>query len=126
MDLEHAIVPCAGLGTRMTAVRDGEGAFRGVPGAAAALRWYGRVILAPRFFTILEETPFPRGEERDDVPVFQHLAGDEGVKAMVLLHLNPECDRVDLAAECGAGFAGRIVVAEDGMTIHVEGGEPVV
>ena len=54
------------------------------------------------------------------------LAAAAEVKAMVLVHLNPECDEGDIAGDCGDIFSGMIFVGEDGLTIRVEGGEPHV
>jgi len=64
----------------------GEGSFRGAaagPGGRI-MRWYGRVIFTPRFFTMMDEIVFPPGEERDDVPVVQRLIDDEGIRAVPL------------------------------------------
>lgn len=62
----------------------GSGPFRGRSGEASVLRWYGRVILTPRFFTLVDETAFAGGAERDDVPVLQRLIDDEGVTGVPL------------------------------------------
>lgn len=51
------------------------------------------------------------------------IAAEAGVKGMVLVHLNPECDEIDLIAECGDAFQGKIVVAEDLLELVVENGE---
>ncbi|MFH1277581.1 MAG: ribonuclease Z [Candidatus Eisenbacteria bacterium] len=76
------------------------------------------------------EASLPVGGE----PAPFHLSAPEAasvaaaveVKAMVLVHLNPESDGVDLVAECGDLFSGKILVGEDGLTVRVEGGEPIV
>jgi len=51
------------------------------------------------------------------------LAGDMAtraqVKKLVLTHLYPECDRVDLRAQCRKTYQGPLVIAEDLMKIEV-------
>jgi ribonuclease BN (tRNA processing enzyme) len=72
--------------------------------------------------TLLIECAFP-----DDAPVPGHLtpsgaasiAGEAGVRRVVLTHIYPVTDLLDLAAEVGKGFDGEIVVAEDGLTLEV-------
>jgi len=61
----------------------GKGRFRGA-GPGPALRWYGRVILTPTFFRMMESVAFPEGEERDDVPVLRRLVQEEGVAGVRL------------------------------------------
>lgn len=46
-------------------------------------------------------------------------AAQAGVKTLVLTHLYPETDGHDLAAAAAAEFSGRIIVAADGLTIHI-------
>lgn len=49
------------------------------------------------------------------------LAGDiatrAGVKKLVLTHFYPECDNVDMAAQCRKTYAGPLLLAEDLMEI---------
>ena len=51
------------------------------------------------------------------------LAGDMAtraqVKKLVLTHLYPECDRVDLRAQCRKTYQGPLLIAEDLMRIEV-------
>jgi ribonuclease BN (tRNA processing enzyme) len=51
------------------------------------------------------------------------LAGDMAtraqVKKLVLTHLYPECDRVDLRAQCRKTYHGPLLIAEDLMRIEV-------
>ena len=51
------------------------------------------------------------------------LAGDlatrADVKKLVLTHLYPECDQVDLAAQCRKAYEGPLLIAEDLMRIEV-------
>jgi ribonuclease BN (tRNA processing enzyme) len=80
------------------------------------------VELARGADTLLIECAFP-----DDAPVPGHLtpsgaasiAGEAGVRRVVLTHIYPVTDLLDLAAEVGKGFDGEIVVAEDGLTLEV-------
>jgi len=79
--VEEGRLRVAAIGTK------GEGTFRGGAGSGengCGLRWYGRVIFTPRFFTLMNEIAFPPGEERDDVPVVQALVDDEGIGAVPL------------------------------------------
>ena len=51
------------------------------------------------------------------------LAGDMAtraqVKKLVLTHLYPECDQVDLAAQCRKTYQGPLLIAEDLMKIDI-------
>lgn len=47
------------------------------------------------------------------------IATAAGVRTLVLSHLYPECDGVDVAAQARAGFAGEVHVAYDGMRLSV-------
>ena len=47
------------------------------------------------------------------------VAARAGVRRLVLTHLYPACDGVDVAAQARAGFAGEILVAEDGLRLVV-------
>ncbi|MFH1679161.1 MAG: sugar phosphate nucleotidyltransferase [Candidatus Eisenbacteria bacterium] len=75
---EGSVLRVVSLGSK------GKGPFRGEPGGGRTLRWYGRVILTPRFLTLMESVRFPPGGERDDVPVLQALVEDEGVAGVPL------------------------------------------
>jgi ribonuclease BN (tRNA processing enzyme) len=46
-------------------------------------------------------------------------ASEAGVKRVVLTHIYPATDSLDLAEEVGGGFDGEIIVAEDGLTLEV-------
>lgn len=45
------------------------------------------------------------------------IAEQAGVRSLVLTHLYPECDQVDMIAECRQTWSGPLVLAEDLMTI---------
>lgn len=47
------------------------------------------------------------------------MAARAGVKKLVLTHFYPECDAVDIAAECRKTYQGPLVVAEDLLEFHV-------
>ncbi len=63
----------------------------------------------------------------DDLRVAGHLTpslvGDmatrAGVKKLVLTHLYPECEQVDLVAQCRQTYQGPVLVAEDLMRIEL-------
>jgi len=46
------------------------------------------------------------------------MATRAGVKKLVLTHLYPECDQVDLIAECRKTYHGPLLIAEDLMRIN--------
>lgn len=52
-----------------------------------------------------------------------HTAAEAGVSAMLLVHLNPACDAIDIVEPCRGIFGGKILVAEDLLAVRVEGGE---
>ena len=80
------------------------------------------VELARGADTLLIECAFP-----DYAPVPGHLtpsgvasmASEAGVRRVVLTHIFPATDLLDLVTEVGKGFDGEIVVAEDGLTLEV-------
>jgi ribonuclease BN (tRNA processing enzyme) len=47
------------------------------------------------------------------------VAREAGAKRLVLTHLYPLCDSVDVLAECAKGFDGEIIVAQDLMQVDV-------
>jgi ribonuclease BN (tRNA processing enzyme) len=80
------------------------------------------VELARGADTLLIECAFP-----DDAPVPGHLtpsgaasiAREAGVKRVILTHIYPVTDVLDLVSEVGNGFDGEVIVAEDGLTLDV-------
>ena len=80
------------------------------------------VELAKGAHTLLIECSFP-----DDTPVPGHLtpggvariAREAGVERLVLTHLYPPTDVLDLTEEVGRGFEGEVLVAEDGLEFRV-------
>jgi ribonuclease BN (tRNA processing enzyme) len=80
------------------------------------------VDLARGAHTMLIDCTFP-----DDRPFPGHLtptgvarvASKAGVGRVILTHLSPQVERLDLVAEVASGYAGEVVVAEDGLRIEV-------
>jgi ribonuclease BN (tRNA processing enzyme) len=80
------------------------------------------VELAEGAHTLLIECSFP-----DDAPVPGHLtpgsvariAREAGVERVVLTHLYPPADALNLIQEVGRGFEGEVLVAEDGLEFRV-------
>jgi ribonuclease BN (tRNA processing enzyme) len=80
------------------------------------------VELAKGAHTLLIECSFP-----DDMPVPGHLtpggvtriAREAGAERVVLTHLYPPADALDLTQEVGRGFEGEVIVAEDGLEFRV-------
>jgi ribonuclease BN (tRNA processing enzyme) len=71
---------------------------------------------------MLVECSFP-----DESPVAGHLtpsgvakmASESGVSRVVLTHIYPAADALDLPVEVGRGYDGEVVVAEDGLKFTV-------
>ncbi len=72
--------------------------------------------------TLLVECSFP-----DDSPVPGHLtpqavarvASEAGVQRVVLTHIYPAADELDLVSEVGRNYDGEVLVAEDGLKLEV-------
>jgi ribonuclease BN (tRNA processing enzyme) len=85
---------------------------------------YGEPVveLARGAHTMLVECSFPDGS-----PVAGHLtprsvarmASEAGVERVVLTHLYPAAERLDLRREVGRGYDGEVIVAHDGLTFRV-------
>ena len=80
------------------------------------------VELARGANTLLIECSFP-----DEAPVPGHLtpsgvasiASEAGVHRVILTHIYPAADELNLLAEVGRGYAGEVIVAEDGLEFEV-------
>lgn len=80
------------------------------------------VELAREAQTLLIECSFP-----DDSPVPGHLtpsgvariASEAGVERVVLTHIYPPSEDLDLVKEVGRGFSGEVLLAEDGTRLTV-------
>lgn len=81
------------------------------------------VELARGVDTLLIECSFP-----DDSPVPGHLtpsgvariAREAGVRRVVLTHIYPPAEELDLTAEVARGFDGEVVLAGDGLHLEVQ------
>ena len=80
------------------------------------------VELARGAHTLLIECSFP-----DDNPVpghltpssVAHIASEANVGRVLLTHVYPAADNLDLAAEVGKGYGGEVIVSVDGLTVSV-------
>ena len=80
------------------------------------------VELARGTHTLLIECSFP-----DDAPLPGHLtpasvariASEAGVEKVVLTHVYPAADGLDLLEEVGRGYSGEVIVAGDGLKLEV-------
>lgn len=78
------------------------------------------VELAQGARALLTECSFPEGRGAD-----HHLtpgqagraAREAGVETLILTHFYPECDASDILTPAAAEFKGRIILAEDGLTL---------
>jgi len=50
------------------------------------------------------------------------IASEARVKHLVLTHFYPECDGVDIEAQCGKTYSGGLLIAEDLMQIALQNG----
>ncbi len=77
---------------------------------------------------LVVEASFPNSKETElhlTPKGAAEIAAEAGVDTMVLVHLNPEMDSIDIAAECGDRFKGKMIVGRDGLVIHTDGGGTV-
>jgi ribonuclease BN (tRNA processing enzyme) len=80
------------------------------------------VELARGADTMLIDCSFP-----DDRPFPGHLtpagvariASEAGVERVILTHISPQAERLDLVSEVARGYAGEVIVAEDGLKLGV-------
>lgn len=93
-------------------------AFSGDSGPCEAL-----VELCRGVDVALLECSYPAGRESErhlNASTVAEVAGEAGVERLVLTHIYPQADRVDLAAEVrDAGFAGELTIATDGLWLEV-------
>ena len=47
------------------------------------------------------------------------IASEAGVRRVVLTHISPQAERLDLVSEVGRGYAGEVIPAEDGLKFDV-------
>jgi ribonuclease BN (tRNA processing enzyme) len=73
---------------------------------------------------LVVEASFPNGTEAEFHLTPEEaaaIAAEADVDTMVLVHLNPEMDGVDLAAQCGERFKGKMIAAADGLEVRTTG-----
>ncbi|MBO6938772.1 MAG: MBL fold metallo-hydrolase [Deltaproteobacteria bacterium] len=94
-------------------------AFSGDSGACDAL-----VELCRGVDLALLECSYPAGRESSrhlNAATVAQVARDAGVRRLVLTHIYPEADRVDLESEVrAAGYEGELTIASDGLWLGVE------
>lgn len=82
------------------------------------------VALASGADMLICESSLP-DELKMDVHLTPSLAGEiatrAGVKKLILTHFYPECDEVDVTAQCRKTYAGHLILAEDLMRIELSG-----
>lgn len=74
---------------------------------------------------LVVEASFPNGTAAEFHLTPQEaaaIAAEAEVDTMVLVHLNPEMDGVDLAEQCGDRFKGKMIPAVDGLVVRTGGG----
>jgi len=72
------------------------------------------------------ESSFPNGEECPfhlTPAAAADIAEEAGVDTMILVHLNPEMDEVDIVGQVGDRFSGRTIVGTDFLTRVIGEGE---
>jgi len=114
----HAITA---VGYRFTSDAGGTVVYSGDTGRSAEL-----IRQASGAEILVVEASCPNGKAPDfhlTPETAAEIAAEAKVDTMVLVHLNPEMDRIDLSAECGEKFKGKMMVGRDGLVIRTaEGG----
>ncbi len=80
------------------------------------------VELATNASMLVLECSYPDGHKVDGhlTPSFAgRIAQEAGVETLVLTHLYPKTDNVDLAGQCQKVFSGNVVIAEDQMRLSI-------
>jgi ribonuclease BN (tRNA processing enzyme) len=66
--------------------------------------------------TFPDERPFPGHLTPSGVA---RIASEAGVGRVVLTHISPQAERLDLISQVARGYAGEVMVAEDGLKLAV-------
>jgi ribonuclease BN (tRNA processing enzyme) len=66
--------------------------------------------------TFPDHRPFPGHLTPSGVA---RVASEAGVGRVVLTHISPQAERLDLVSEVARGYAGEVIVAEDGLRLDV-------
>ncbi len=80
------------------------------------------VTLSKNADLLIIESALPDGQKMDGhltPSLAGAMAADAGVKSLVLTHFYPECDGVDMRAQCRATYSGPLLLAEDLMEINL-------
>lgn len=83
------------------------------------------VRLAKDADLLICEAAFPDGMKVDGhltPSLAGRIASEAGVKNLVLTHFYPDCEGVDIEAQCRKTYGGRLVCAEDLMRIEIKEG----
>ena len=91
--------------------------YSGDTGYAAEL-----VDLARGADILVSECSYPEGSGQEghlDPATAGQIAEEAGCKRLILVHLYPVCDTVDIAAQCAKFFGGEIIVGQDLMRVRV-------
>ncbi len=85
------------------------------------------VALAQDADMLITEASVPDGQDTEGhltPSLAGRIAAEAGVGRLVLTHFYPECDGVNLAAQCRRTWSGPLTLAEDLLTLWVSAGEP--
>ena len=111
----------AALAYRIDCGEGGSAVYTGDTGRSAELVRLARGVT---LLVIEAGVPEGRGDPFHLTPSgAARIAAEAGAKAMLLVHLDPEGDDADRAASCRDFFAGKVILAEDLLTVRAEGGE---
>ena len=66
--------------------------------------------------TLPDDRPFPGHLTPAGVA---RIASEAGVGRVVLTHISPQAERLDLVSQVARGYAGEVIVAEDGLKLEV-------
>lgn len=70
----------------------------------------------------LLECSFPEGMKAEGhltPKLAGKIAAEAGCPKIILTHLYPQCDSHDIKKQCQEVYAGEIVIAQDGMRLHI-------
>lgn len=84
------------------------------------------IALARNADWLLIECSFPDGTEEVETHLTPSQAGDiataAGARRVILTHLYPACDRVDIISQCRKTFSGELLVARDLQRLRLNTG----
>jgi len=71
---------------------------------------------------LISECSFPEGERQPghlDPSLAAGMAEQAGCARLVLVHLYPACDKVDIASQCAKYYGGEVIVGSDLLRIRI-------